>query len=257
MTDTDGILPQLLTLSHDLGDAGRQWAILGEGNTSARLSEATFLVKASGSQLRTLTSDQLVEVSFAPLLDALRSSEFWPDERTRDLLRSCCVHEGSRTPSVETLFHAGLLSLPGVNFIGHTHVTSINSLTCSRGGWDLMLQGRRLFPDEIVVCGVAPCCVPYVDPGLPLARTILERVQQFIQKHGAVPKTIYLQNHGFIALGASASEVLSITQMADKAAHILIGAIACGEPMFMSHADVSRIATRPDEHLRQRALGLK
>ena len=37
----------------------------------------------------------------------------------------------------------------------------------------------------------------------------------------------------------------------------MIGAIACGEPVFLSDADVSRIATRPDEHLRQRALGLK
>jgi rhamnose utilization protein RhaD (predicted bifunctional aldolase and dehydrogenase) len=257
MTDIDAILPQLLSLSHDLGDAGRQWAILGEGNTSARLGESSFLVKASGSQLRTLAADQLVEVSFAPLLEALHSREVWTDDQTRDLLRACCVHEGVRTPSVETIFHAGLLSLPGVNFVGHTHITSINSLLCSRGGWDLMQQQKRLFPDEVVVCGIAPCCVPYVDPGLPLARTILERVEEFIQRYGAVPKTIYLQNHGFIALGASASEVLSITQMADKSAHILIGAIACGEPMFMSDADVSRIANRPDEHLRQRALGLK
>ena len=257
MPDTVGILPQLLILSHDLGDAGRKWAILGEGNTSARLSETSFLVKASGSQLRTLAGNQLVEVSFAPLLEALHSSEEWSDERTRDLLSACCVHADSRTPSVETIFHAGLLSLPGVNFVGHTHITSINSLLCSRGGWDLMQQQKRLFPDEVVVCGVASCCVPYVDPGLPLARTILARVQEFMQRYGAVPKTIYLQNHGFIALGATSSEVLSITQMADKAAHILIGAIACGEPMFMSDADVSRIATRPDEHLRQRALGLK
>ncbi|NBX60264.1 MAG: class II aldolase, partial [Opitutaceae bacterium] len=39
---------QLLELSHQLGREDRALAILGEGNTSARLSADTFVVKASG-----------------------------------------------------------------------------------------------------------------------------------------------------------------------------------------------------------------
>ena len=42
-------LPALLRLSHELGNLQRPLAILGEGNTSARLDDRTFLVKASGS----------------------------------------------------------------------------------------------------------------------------------------------------------------------------------------------------------------
>ena len=68
--------------------------------------------------------------------------------------------------------HAFLLTLPGVEFVGHTHVTRINGLLCSARGWEALQAGRRMFPDEIVVCGVAPCCVPYVDPGIPLARAL-------------------------------------------------------------------------------------
>ena len=41
----------LIALSHDLGAEGRGLAILGEGNTSARHSNETFIVKASGSSL--------------------------------------------------------------------------------------------------------------------------------------------------------------------------------------------------------------
>ncbi len=249
-------LDELLTLAHDLGDPGRGWAILGEGNVSARLDDDTFLVKASGSQMATLRQEQLVEVAFDTLTSAVSGSDVLDDASTKQLLMDSCLQQGAPMPSVETLFHADLLSLPGVAFIGHTHVTSINGLLCSENGWSLIQKGGRLFPDEIVVCGVAPCCVPYTDPGLPLARAIHSHVAAYRDRYGEVPKTIYLQNHGFIALGKSAREVLSITMMADKAAQILLAAIAAGTPRFLSDADVARIANRPDEHLRQRQLGL-
>ena len=47
----------LIKLSHDLGREDRAWAILGEGNASIRLDAETFLVKASGCNLGTLTKD--------------------------------------------------------------------------------------------------------------------------------------------------------------------------------------------------------
>ena len=45
----------LIDLSRDLGGEHRGLAILGEGNASARISDDTFIVKASGSSLGTLT----------------------------------------------------------------------------------------------------------------------------------------------------------------------------------------------------------
>jgi rhamnose utilization protein RhaD (predicted bifunctional aldolase and dehydrogenase) len=61
----------LLELSHFLGEERRQLAILGEGNTSAQVDEHTFLVKASGSCLQTLTSEDLVACRFDSLLPML------------------------------------------------------------------------------------------------------------------------------------------------------------------------------------------
>ncbi|TSA88056.1 class II aldolase [Deinococcus detaillensis] len=248
------ILNELLSLSHTLGNPQHPWAILGEGNTSARLSADTFLVKASGSELRTLTEAHLSEVQFAPLLDVLSSNRPYADADIKALLTGASLTPA--LPSVETLLHAFLLGLPDVNFVGHTHPVSINGLTCSARGWSALQAGGRLFPDEIVVCGPAPCCVPYTDPGLWLARALRDAIEFHQQAHGVTPKTIYLQNHGFIALGKSAREVQAVTQMADKAAQILLHALACGTPTYLTPEQVARIYQRPDEHHRQKALGL-
>ena len=245
----------LIKLSHELGSASHEWAILGEGNTSMRLDTDTFAVKASGSQLGSLTAEQLATVRFTPILDALTSSRDWNDDDVKDLLLSSCTGTG-RMPSTETLMHAYLLTLPEIAFVGHTHVTSINGLMCSVRGWEAVSGGGRLFPDEIVVCGVAPCTVPYVDPGVPLARALRSQVEAYLQEHGVPPKTIYLQNHGFIALGRSSTEVVSIHMMADKAAKVLARALAIGEPTYLTAANVARIYTWPAEHFRQKALGL-
>lgn len=259
---TVGILEDLLACSHELGSTANDWAILGEGNTSARIDGERFLVKASGSQLGTLTKEQLVEVRFAPLLESLAQAKTAgageaPDEAMKDLLASACVDRSGKVPSVETLFHASLLQLPGVDVIGHTHVTSINGLLCSDNGWELMCRGGRIFPDEVVVCGVASCCVPYADPGLGLALAIDEAVDRFRGRYGVVPKTIYLQSHGFIALAGSAKEAVAITRMADKSARIMLGSIQAGGPRFLPQSVIDRIANRPDEHHRQRQLGLR
>lgn len=256
MIDREKILEELLILSRRLGDPGRDWAILGEGNSSARLDGETFYVKASGSQLATIEKSHFSEVRTAPILEALGSTRNFTDAEVKDLLLSSCVGDTGKMPSVETLLHAYLLSLEGVTFVGHTHVTTINGILCSENGWQTMVRGGRMFPDEIVVCGEAPCCVPYVDPGLPLARELRDRVEAYIDEYGAWPKTIYMQNHGFIAVGKSSKEVESITMMADKSARVMLGAMACGGPAFLSEANVRRIATRPDEHYRQKAIGL-
>ncbi len=256
MTDFDARMQDLLTLSHALGDPGPQWAILGEGNTSTRVDAETFLVKASGSQLGTLDSSKVAHVRFAPVLDALSGGQRLDDAQVKELLAQATLGPAGAVPSTETLMHAFLLTLPGAHFVGHTHVVSINGLMCSQRGWAFMQSGRRLFPDEIVVCGVAPCCVPYVNPGIPLARAVQTAAAAYLDTWGTAPKTIYLQNHGFIALGRSAGEVHNIHQMADKAARILAAALAIGEPSALTPENVQRIYTWPAEHYRQRALGL-
>jgi rhamnose utilization protein RhaD (predicted bifunctional aldolase and dehydrogenase) len=251
---SDEILKKMLTLSHDLGREDRKLAILGEGNTSARLSEKTFVVKASGSNLGSLSSAGVTECRFdglLPLLDKKKMS----DTEIDDALFASRVNSDAKKPSVEAIFHAYLLTLPGVNFVGHTHPVSVNQLLCSKHA--RTFATRRTFPDEIVCCGVESVFVPYTDPGLKLAQTMRTAVKAFIKRVARPPRVILLENHGFIALGATPEAVLAATLMGAKAAEIFAGAAAvAGRPRFLTAAQVARIAGRPDEHYRQKALGL-
>ncbi len=63
-----------------------------------------------------------------------------------------------------------------------------------------------------------------------------------------------MQNHGFIAVGASDKEVLNITRMAVKTAKIILGTYLLGGPNFFSDENVNRIETRPDEHYRRKVI---
>lgn len=251
---TPDTLTRLLQLSHDLGREDRKLAILGEGNTSARVSDQTFLVKASGSNLGGLTAAGLTECRFdglLPLLDAKKLSDAEIDEA----LLASRVDAKAKKPSVEGIFHAYLLTLPGVNFVGHTHPVAVNQLLCSK--FARTFAQRRTFPDEIVCCGVESVFVPYTDPGLKLAQAMRATVVAYIKRLARPPRVILLENHGFIGLGATPEAVLAATLMGAKAAEIFSGAAAlAGRPKFLSAAQVARIAGRPDEHYRQKALGL-
>lgn len=247
------ILEQLITLSNNLGQPAHDYVILGEGNTSARIDDRTFWVKKSGTELRTIGPDGFVEVRLEPIMEMLTGPDLSDDEITQALFAAKVDPQTPGKPSVETAFHAACLQLPDVQFVGHTHPTAINMLTCSVG-FEAAVQGR-LFPDEIVLCGVAPLLVPYVDPGLPLAREMYQRLHRYIDEYGERPKTILMQNHGLTVLAPTAQQVENITAMAVKTARILYGTYAFGGPNFFSQQSVDRIHTRPDEHYRQKIIG--
>jgi len=245
---------QLLALSHDLGREDRRLAILGEGNTSARLSAGTFLVKASGSQLGTLSPLGVTECRFDGLLALLEKKKL-SDTAIDEALFAARVDPAAKKPSVEAVFHAYLLTLPGVAFVGHTHPVAVNQLLCSRHA--RTFARRRLFPDDVVCCGVESGFVPYADPGLKLAQGIRAAVVASIKRLSRPPRLILLENHGLIAVGPTPESVLATTLMATKAAEIFAGAAAAGgSPRFLTPAQVRRIAGRPDEHYRQKELGL-
>ncbi|MEY5025535.1 MAG: hypothetical protein RLZZ244_1063 [Verrucomicrobiota bacterium] len=244
---------RLLELSHYLGAEHRDLAILGEGNTSARVGPDTFLVKASGCHLGTLGTEDLVECRFDALLPLLGRPEI-RDEEVDVALNGCRVQAEARRPSVEALFHAYLLSLPGVQFVGHTHAMAVNAVLCSSRAEDF--ARRRIFPDEIVCCGPEAVLVPYLDPGVWLAQGIAVGVEAFRERHGMVPRVILLKNHGIITLGASPEAVKGAMMMAVKSARIFAGTFAMGGPEFLTEAVVQRIQGRSDEHYRQRALKL-
>ena len=246
-------LQSLLDLSHALGGERLRMAILGEGNTSLRLDAETFAVKASGSNLATLQPTDLTTCRFdrlLPLLDASAAT----DAEIDNSLFAARVSEAAKKPSIEALFHAYLLTLPGVACVGHVHAIAVNQILCSPRARDY--AERRACPDEIVMCGIESVFVPYAEPGLGLAQSIRREVQAFVQRTGRAPKIILLQNHGIIAVGQSPKAVLGSLLMAEKAAEIFVGAAALGGPVFLTAAQCERIAGRPDEHYRQKMLGL-
>ena len=254
MFDPQELRGELIEMSRALGDPAADCAILGEGNTSARIDDETFWVKASGAQLPTITAEGFVRVRFAPVL-GLFDAEDPSDETIKQVLLEACVdNKDEQRPSVEALMHALLLQEPGISFVGHTHPVAINAIVCSQQAEEAI--SGRLFPDEIVCCGVAPAWVPFADPGVPLARQVAQSVRDHRETYGECPLAIWMQNHGLIALGATAVGVETVTAMSVKLACVLLGTYALGGPNFLTDKQVERLATRPDEAVRLDQLGL-
>ena len=243
----------LIALSHELGAEHRGLAILGEGNASAKLSDETFLVKSSGSSLGTLTETDVTECRAAPLLAMLDRDDL-SDKEVDDELLASRIDPSDKKPSVEALFHAYLLSLPEINFVGHTHAIHINQILCSPRAREFAT--KKLFPDDIVCCGPASVFVSYTDPGLRLSQIIRRETTAFMRDFGTPPRVILLENHGIITLGRSPDAVKAAMFMAEKAAKIFVGAASLGGPRFLSAENVSRIGGRPDEHYRRNVLKL-
>ncbi len=243
----------LVSLANFLGEPARELAILAEGNVSGRVDDTSFWVKASGFSMETLGEDGLVQCKFAPITKALIQPNL-SDQEVRELLQTCRFNPGeSKMPSVETFMHAYLLSLPGIEIVGHTHPVSLLGLLTLREAKDLARV--RLFPDDVVCCGPASAFVPYVDPGLPLALAIKAAVESHTEEFGELPKTIWMQNHGLIVLGKNMRDIQVGTQMTDKSARVSLSAMATGRPISqMTESQIQRIHTRPDEHYRQRLL---
>jgi rhamnose utilization protein RhaD (predicted bifunctional aldolase and dehydrogenase) len=205
-----------------------------------------MLVKVSGASLGNSTRDDFVNVALAPLLALL-------DDATADDATVAQVLDDAsnnyRRPSVECILHAVCISIGQATVVAHTHPVSVNILLCSEHGQKLATD--VLFPEQVVVLGPRPLYIPYVDPGLPLARTVRVEMLNYLEQHGDPPRLVYLANHGLFALGNSTSHVLQITEMAVKLSRIYAGVLAVGAIQCLDNNDIERIATRPDEARRR------
>jgi rhamnose utilization protein RhaD (predicted bifunctional aldolase and dehydrogenase) len=242
------LLSKLITLSHEIGREDRHLAILGEGNTSADAGDGTFWIKASGGNLATLDAQGLTRVKFSTVMEAIDDPSL-DDSGVREVLLASRADADAKLPSVETFMHAVCLQEAGAKWIGHCHPVSVLQVLCSKQGVAPFLQ--HVFPDEIVVCGRHLAVVPYIDPGIELARSVRAELRRFREEHGGAPKVILLANHGPVALGQTDRDVLNILLMLDKWAKILVGNFALGGPQFLPDSTSTRIDTRPDEHYRR------
>lgn len=225
------LLDQLLELTHTLGDPARDCVILSEGNTSARVDDETFWVKASGSRMSDASAETFVQVHAGAVLDLLEAPDLSEPEVRARLSAAKVNPQAPGNPSIETLTHAQCLSLRDVNFVGHTHPTPVNTLLCARGAEEAF--SGSLFPAEGLVMG-EPLFVPYAPPGQPLGRQVRDHLRAYLDQHAQPPRAILLQNHGLVALGATPQTVLDVTETMVKMCRIRLGTYLLGGPHFVS-----------------------
>jgi rhamnose utilization protein RhaD (predicted bifunctional aldolase and dehydrogenase) len=246
----DRVRDRLLDLSHELGCEERQLSILGEGNTSADSGDGTFWIKASGTNLETLTPGDLSRVRTAAILELLEGEE--PSQEViEETLLGARVDLGYKKSSVETFLHTLCLSEGGASWVGHTHAVSVNRILCGCLGAEPFLE--HVFPDAVVVCGTCPAVVPYV-AGFALATSVQAEPRRYWGEHGRPPKLLLMVNHGPVALGATPQEVLNVMLMADKWARILWGTYALGGPKYLPPGEAEHVDRRLDEVVRRREL---
>lgn len=246
------MIEELIQLSRELGREERQLAILGEGNTSCDMGDGTFLVKASGTSLATMTASGVSRVSHA-MIDPLLAREDVSEEEIEVALVGSLADPSHKKPSVETFLHSVCLRQPGVRWVGHTHTVSVLSILASNMGAEPFLH--HVCPDAIVVCGLHVLPIPYLNPGLELARTVKTGLDDFTSRYGKPPKVILMKNHGPVALGGTSYEVLNIMLMLDKWARVLIGAMACGGIWHLADEQAAQIDSRLDEAYRRKMIG--
>jgi rhamnose utilization protein RhaD (predicted bifunctional aldolase and dehydrogenase)/NAD(P)-dependent dehydrogenase (short-subunit alcohol dehydrogenase family) len=207
------VLAELIELAQRFG-RDPDFSRGGGGNASAKV-DGVLYIKPSGVALATLTAADLVPLDMAPLLALLHADDPAASDATAgdprpavdvaaggdrgDVLMSTAMaarlaHAGGRRPSVEVLFHAFLPD----RFVLHTHPPAINAVTCNSDGAAL---ATRLFGDEAL-------WVPYTNPGLPLARAIVEARRAFVARTGRpAPQVTLMQNHGIIVAADRPSEI--------------------------------------------------
>ena len=75
-------------------------------------------------------AEDVVECRFSALLPLLEKDSM-TDQEIDDALLASRVDPKAKKPSVEAVFHAYFLSLPGIKFVGHSHATAVNQILCS------------------------------------------------------------------------------------------------------------------------------
>ena len=164
----------------------------GGGNTSLKAARTTLLgdlvnvllVKRSGIPLDEVGPEDLLGLDLEHLR-RLRRLESLSDEEMVSQLRARALDPGTANPSVETLLHAFLPH----RFIDHSHADAILALTNQALGEALI---REVLGERVVV-------VPYIMPGLRLAKAVAEAVEGQLAVQGAV-----LLKHGLCSFAEDA-----------------------------------------------------
>jgi rhamnose utilization protein RhaD (predicted bifunctional aldolase and dehydrogenase) len=167
------------------------------GNSSVKSANGDCLwVKASGLRMSEVgPSRGYVEVKTAPWLEALRRPSPLAPGMT-------AAEKNGLRPSMEVAFHVVLGAV-----VLHTHPVYINAFACMESGREAL---EEVSPEK-------QTWIDYVPPGMELAAEIYRCCSD------RKPQGIVLANHGFIASGDSADQVIASTEQAVDAARRYFG----------------------------------
>lgn len=217
---------QLIEVANRYG-GNEEFCRAGGGNASVKL-DGVLHIKPSGVSLATLAADDLVPLRIDVLLDALVSEEPVEGDPVRVAAAKALVRDTGRRPSVEILFHA----LIPEALVLHLHPLVANALTCNA-------EAERLAADLL---GDEAVLVPYIDPGVPLARGVAAARDAYAARTGRpAPGIVLLRNHGIIVAGNSAEEVSERAERVTGAIRAAIDATAAPAAPALDQAELSRV----------------
>ncbi len=191
---TNQNLAALAAMSNRYG-ADADYVLAGGGNTSYKDDE-TLYVKGSGTALATIRPEEFVRMD-RTLLHLIRTKQYSETEAEceaqvlADMMAARRAGE-SRRPSVETVLH----DLLEWKFVLHLHPASVNGVTCSAQGAQVI---ARLFPQAI--------WVPNSKPGYTLAMLCMKALAQAKAATGRCPQMIFLENHGVFFAADTTQEI--------------------------------------------------
>jgi len=233
---------ELVALTRALGRPERDLAILAEGNTSRLLDDGRLVVKASGARMRDATAEDFVAVEVEPLVALLDDPHATQDDLTA-ALDAGVVDGRRRRGSIETLVHVAVQAVAPAAYVAHTHPTEVVGLLASVHAEDAFAQAA--YSDEAVVLG-RPLFVPYAQPGLDLGRVYYQRLREYADREGSLPRLVLLANHGIVAVAPSAEGAEGISEMAVKAAAVRRIAYSVGGLAPLTSDAVSKFVARGD-----------
>jgi rhamnose utilization protein RhaD (predicted bifunctional aldolase and dehydrogenase) len=217
----------IVELAHAFGSHPLKLAIWSEGSCALKHAEGRFLVTRAGANLARLTETDIVEVDLAAACTLLNNEQL-PDEG----YASAVVAPAGAEPSTDTLIYAHLFDMGGPKAAAHTQPVEINQIISSPRA--RQFADRRTTAEEVISCGSSSVLVPFVDPGLALAKEVKRKVMLWRDRFKAVPTLLLLQNHGMIVLAGEIEEMVKATEMTVKCARVFIGSATIGGPMFLS-----------------------
>lgn len=166
----------------------------GGGNTSVKLDDNFMAIKASGFELKEVTSSNgFAVVNYKKLreyyekIDLSLAVEF-EKESTEFTKKNVVELENYQVlrPSIETGFHSLLDKI-----VIHSHSVYANILCCAS-------EGEQLVKEIFKNTDITTLWIAYNNPGFNLTIDINKKLKEYCEINKAYPKAIFLQNHGLI-----------------------------------------------------------